>query len=179
MRASPVLEGEVIRLCPFSDRHLTDTYVSWLNDQDLMLYSEQRHVSHSIATCRDYVAQFKSGPSILWAIEDLNNQNRHVGNIVATIDEKNRLADISLLIGHPGCGFGKLSWQMVMEYLEHRSDIRKITGGCVRDNRAMIRIMSKNGMQPDGFRARQFLVSGSAVDVMYFAKFSGRGSIDV
>ena len=172
MKIPPILEGDVIRLCPFSELHLTNTYVSWLNNQELMRYSEQRHVRHSIGTSREYVAQFKNGPSILWAIEDLNFQNRHVGNIVASIDEKNGLADISILIGRSGCGYGTLSWQMVMEYLEHRSDIRKITGGCVSDNHAMIRIMSKNGMQPDGFRSRHFLVGGRAVDVAYFAKFS-------
>jgi RimJ/RimL family protein N-acetyltransferase len=51
--------------------------------------------------------------------------------------------------------------------------VRKVTGGTLRCNAAMVRIMQACGMQPDGVRAGQELVDGEPQDVLYFARFAG------
>jgi [ribosomal protein S5]-alanine N-acetyltransferase len=33
-------------IVPFSEKHLQEKYVGWLNDKELMRYSEQRHKKH-------------------------------------------------------------------------------------------------------------------------------------
>jgi RimJ/RimL family protein N-acetyltransferase len=165
----PVLTRAPVRLLPFGPRHLSERYVGWLNSAQLMRFSEQRHRRHDIASCRAYVAGFSNGPNLLWAIET-TSANTHVGTITATIDGANGLADIGILIGTGGGrGLGSAAWRAVLGYLAGRADIRKITGGCVAANAAMIAIMECAGMIADGRRKAHFLIGGEPVDVVHYA----------
>ena len=109
---------------------------------------------------------------MLWAIEDQGN-GTHVGNITASIDLNNGLADIGILIGGgSGRGYGFSAWSAVLSYLEERADVRKVTGGCLAGNKAMVAIMKKAQMQPDGLRKEHFWVDGVPMDVLYFARYA-------
>ncbi|QXT39387.1 GNAT family N-acetyltransferase [Gymnodinialimonas ceratoperidinii] len=166
---APVLTHGPVRLLPFARRHLSERYVGWLNSAQLMRFSEQRHRRHDIASCRAYVAGFTNSPNLLWAVEDFSSE-AHVGNVAATIDPANGLADIGILIGGGGRrGYGSAAWRAVLGYLAGRGDIRKITGGCVAGNSAMIAIMEGAGMIPDGRRKAHFLVGGEPMDVVHYA----------
>ena len=170
--SQPVLTNGLVRLEPFADRHLTEAYVGWLNTPDVVRFSEQRHRSHDMDSCRAYIAGFSGGPNQLWAVED-QATGAHVGNITAAINPPNGLADISILIGGgSGRGYGFAAWRAVMTYLEERGDIRKITGGCLAGNKAMVAIMKKANMHPDGVRATHFLVGGAPMDIVHFASYT-------
>ena len=82
-------------------------------------------------------------------------------------------ADIGLLIGsgHQGQGLGRDAWATLMSYLL-ANGTRKVSGGTLRCNVAMLRIMQDCGMQIDGVRLAQELVDGQAQDVLHFAKFN-------
>ena len=72
-----------------------------------------------------------------------------------------------------GAGLGFECWDGVLGTLLEREGFRKVTGGCVASNRAMVRIMEKAGMKPDGRRAAHYLIDGNAVDMVYYAAFTG------
>ncbi len=165
------LETERIRLLPFQAHHLTERYVGWLNDPVVVRYSEQRHRRHTLESCAEYFQSFSSGPSLFLAIETKSPLD-HIGNITVDIDPPNALADISIMIGHRdvwGRGYGLEAWRGVMHWLLARTDIRKVTGGAVAANRAMIKIMQQSGMTEDGVRRAHFVIGGVANDVMHFA----------
>lgn len=171
---APALEAGPARLVPFSRRHLTERYVAWLNDPAAMRFSENRHRRHDLAGCTAYAEGFRKGPSLLWAIEtpDLG----HVGNVSASIDATNRNADIGILLGESairGRGLGLAVWSAVLGHLLTREDLDKVTGGCLASNHAMIRIMERAGMRPDGCRPRHYLWEGTRTDLVYFARFRG------
>lgn len=176
MSVSPVLEGSRVKLVPFEESHLTQDYVDWLNDVSLMRYSEQRHRKHSLQSCAAFVAGFENGPNLLWAIEAADQDGMHIGNVTANIDPNNGIADIGLLIGaanSSGRGYGLAAWSAVLEYLRGRSDLRKVTGGCMASNQAMVQIMQRAGMQPDGLRKDHFIINDTLVDVLYHAVWMG------
>ncbi len=177
MTAHPVLQTPHLVLRPFDEtRHLTDTYVAWLNDPDVVRFSEQRHRHHTLDTCRDFVGSFTDSPSVLWAIE-IKGTGRHIGNIHADIDPRNGLADVAIMIGARdvwGRGYGLEAWAAVTAWLGDRSDIRKITAGCMASNAAMRALMARSGMKPDGQRAGQCLRDGKPEDVIYAAIFLDR-----
>jgi len=50
--------------------------------------------------------------------------------------------------------------------------IRKVTGGTARPNRAMVRIMEQSGMELEAARARQELIDGQPVDLLYYSLFA-------
>lgn len=169
-----VIATRRLRIAPFGAAHLTERYVAWLNDKALMKYSEQRHRAHTLESCRRYWQSFAGSPNFFWAIEEVEEGLGHIGNVNAYCDRRNLVADIGLLIGEPaaaGRHYGLEAWLGVADFLFRRQGMRKVTGGCIAENAAMVRIMEKAGMVPDGVRARQYLVDGREVDLVHRAFF--------
>jgi len=164
-------------ITPFSERHLTDRYVGWLNDKELMRYSEQRHRVHTFDSCRAYWKSFKSTPHYFWAIETLGSDATHIGNINGYISETNSIADIGILVGgtsensYRNIGYGVEAWVAVCDFVFSKLKIRKISAGTMSINTPMLRLMSRVGMVPDGERARHYLCGGNEVDIVYAAFF--------
>ena len=180
MATPPPIATDRLDLVPFdTGRHLTDAYVSWLGDAEVVRYSEQRHRDHSLESCRVFVAGFDGTPSLLWAIET-RSDGRHIGNIHADIDPANATADVAILIGDRaawGQGLGQEAWDAVLDHLlsVDGADLRKVTAGCMADNAAMRRLMERSGMRPDGTKRAQFMLDGRAVDAVYAARFADDG----
>lgn len=136
-----------------------------------MAFSEQRHRTHSLESCRQFVASFAQSQNLLWAIE-LSATDEHIGNITVSIDTNNRIADVGILIGAQdgqGKGLGQLAWSTVLQHLSTRPDIYKITGGCIRSNFAMVRIMESCGMTLDCVRKNHYLIDNVPQDLVYYS----------
>lgn len=168
------LTGQLVTLRLFTEADITQSYIDWLRDPELMKYSNQRFRSHSAASCRDYLASFNGSNNLFMAII---YDEQLVGTMTAYVSTVHQTADIGLLIGAQcqGKGLGKDAWPTLMEHLL-RSGIRKVTGGTLRCNQAMVRIMESAGMQPDGVRKAQELVNGKPEDILYFARFNSQCS---
>ena len=174
MAFAPTLDSTRLRLVAFGPAHLTERYVAWLNDRDVVRYSEQRFTRHSLETCATYARSFQGTPHFLWAIEAHTPPLGHIGNLNAFLDERNRTADLGILIGDKaawGQGFGREAWRMACAYLLRSTRVRKITAGTLANNTAMLAVMRATGMVEDGRRARQVLVDGVEVDVIHAALF--------
>jgi ribosomal-protein-alanine N-acetyltransferase len=177
-RSTAMISTERLQIVPFEERHLTERYVSWLNDAVVTRYSEQRHRVHTLQSCAAYLQSFKNMPSRFLAIETRVPPQRHIGNITVAIDPANSVADISIMIGERsvwGQGYGLEAWSAVLNDLLGSGRMRKVTGGAVCPNVAMIVIMRKCGMIEDGVRHRHLVIDGEPTDVLHFAAFS-RGS---
>ena len=172
--ANDVLETADLTLQPFTESHLTEHYISWLNDPDVVRFSEQRHHDHSRASCKSFIRQFNEGPNTLWAIIE-KSTGRHIGNINTSIDSPNKVADLAIMIGEKdvwGKGYGSQAWNAVMHYLFDRCAIRKITAGTMAVNTGMLAIMRRCGMTIEGQRKGQFMVDGKPVDMIMAARFA-------
>ncbi|WP_333874408.1 GNAT family N-acetyltransferase [Methylobacter sp.] len=164
------LTGQLVTLRPFAEADIAQRYIDWLSDPELMKYSNQRFRSHSADNCRDYLASFHNSDNLFMAII---YDGQLAGTMTAYVSSVHQTADIGLLIGtqSQGKGLGKDAWVALMAHL-FRSGIRKVTGGTLRCNSAMVRIMESAGMQPDGIRVAQELVDGKPEDILYFARFN-------
>lgn len=171
------LETTRLRIVPFSEVHLTPRYVAWLNDPEVVRYSEQRHRMHTFESCRDYWHSFAGTPHHFWAILVSAGSLGHIGNINAYVDEKNRLADAGILIGEKaawGQGYGLEAWIAVCKHLLNEEGIRKVTAGTMAVNKGMWRIMEKSGMVPDGRRFRHYIFEGEETDIIHMALFNDK-----
>jgi [ribosomal protein S5]-alanine N-acetyltransferase len=176
MIAAPVVDAAQVRLKPFAERHLTARYVAWLNDPEVVRYSEQRHRRHTLESCRAYRDSLAGTPHKFWAIEAPTLG--HVGNITATVDSANRVADLAILLGERaawGCGVGTRAWALALEWLLGPGGMRKVTAGTMAENAAMLAIMKKSGMDEEGRRRGQFLLDGRPVDAVLMARFGKIG----
>jgi ribosomal-protein-alanine N-acetyltransferase len=171
--AATLLETERLRLEPFAECHLTHRYVGWLNDPQVVRFSEQRHHHHTIESCRAYLQSFSESRNYFWAIV-VRDGGDHVGNITAVMDVANGLGDVAVLIGdrrHWGEGIATEAWIRVCSFLIDEVGVRKVTAGTVAANEAMIAIMHRAGMREDGRRRRHHLIEGAEIDLVYMALF--------
>jgi ribosomal-protein-alanine N-acetyltransferase len=171
---TPILRASGIRLVPFSQRHITDRYVAWLNDPVVVRFSELRHRRHTRRSCRGYLDGMRAGGHCFWAIFADLPPTRHIGNVAAYIDRANEVAEVSILIGERaawGRGIGSTAWLLVVEWLLASSGIRKAVAGTMAPNEAMVRIMASSGMAVEARFQRHYLLDGKAVDVIFGARF--------
>lgn len=144
----------------FRDELLTERYVGWLNDPEIVRYSEQRHRVHSLESCSDYLESMRASGSLFLSIEAAHSELFHVGNISVAIDALNRAADLSIMIGDKGVwgrGYASMAWTAVMQYLLYEAGLRRVTAGTMEVNEPMIRLMKRSGMHIDCVRPRHFL----------------------
>ena len=168
------VNGNTLHLRAFRKSDISDTYVSWLNDVEVVKYSNQRFLNHTIESCHRYLDSFSDTDNIYMAIEDKVTK-RLCGSITAYIQTNHGTADIGLLIGNKkfwGKGIGLEAWTLMMEFLFKQCNVRKVTGGTLEVNIGMVHIMQKSMMTHEATREGQELLDNIPVNVFYFRKFS-------
>jgi RimJ/RimL family protein N-acetyltransferase len=163
-----------LEIVPFSEKHLTPRYVSWLNDPEVVNFSEQRHRKHTLESCTQYLRSFSGSPHYFWAITVIANDFDHIGNINAYVDYNNQIADVGILIGEKRAwkqGYGLEAWNAVCNCLLNSIGMRKVHAGTMANNAPMLSIMSRSGMREDGRRHKHYLFQGSEIDIVYSALF--------
>ena len=171
------LESDRLILKPFTVSLISEKYISWLKDPEVVRYSVHRNAVHDTATCASFLKNMHDSGNLFSAIflkQPLPHLSRHIGNIVANFDFPNQTADMTILLGEReiwGKGFGGEAWAALMNYLIADRGIRKITAGAVEQNQAMLQIFWSSGMHEEARRRRQYIVDGQEVDLIYAARF--------
>jgi len=149
--------------------------VSWLNDPEVVRFSELRHSRHTLDSCRAYFENMVQHSNLFLSIVSSEPQLGHIGNISVTIDHPNRVAEMAILLGDRkawGMGLGREAWSIVMQWLLTDAGFRKVTAGTMAVNRPMLAVMMKTGMRVECLRSGQFLLEGQAVDLVLAAKYA-------
>ena len=164
------------RLLPFSEKHLTQRYVDWLKDPDVIKFSERRHENFDLDICRTYLESMRSEGNYFWAIEkDDGGPDAHIGNIAAYVDRPNGVADLSIIVGEKeawGRGYGKSAWVTACDWLLGEGGFRKVATGTMSENLPMLALMRASGMVEEGRRKSQFIVDGEPMDLIMAGRFA-------
>ena len=157
-----------IKLVKFKKKFITKAMISWLNDKNLMRYSEQRFFKHTRASCIKFYSDNLRSNNLYYAIFD---ENRHIGNIRVVVDKFNSVADIGILIAYQNHGYGNIAWKKIMNILVKKG-VRKITGGAMITNKAMIKIFTNHRMKLEFRKIKHFKLQSSYVDLVSYYYFS-------
>lgn len=164
------IKGREIVLDRFTPACITDEYLSWLNNRDLMKYSRQSKLTHTRESCLAYVQTFAGTANFFWSVR-LIEGDVQIGTMTAYVDEKLRSADIGILIAHPavrGRGTGEQCWAMAMSFLFDHLQILKITGGTLAPHSRMRSIFERWGMQLEQVLPEHEVLAGTAYDVVRY-----------
>lgn len=168
-----VLAGRIVLLQPFQAADVTPEYVGWLNDLQVVRFSNQRFRQHSFSSCRDYVASFQGSPNRFLKI--LRQEDaRMVGTMTAYAAVPHGTVDMGIMVGCRsawGQGVGQDAWNTLLHWLLGTGSVRKVTGGAMRCNQAMVRIMERSGMLLEAVRPGQEMLDGVPQDLVYFGMF--------
>lgn len=170
----PNLDLPRCRVMRFSADHLTEKYVAWLNDPEVVRFSEQRHYQHTAESCRAYFQSQGNSDGLFLAIMAKDETLGHIGNMGVSWDAHNRVADVSIVVGDKRAwnkGYASEAWMGLIQYLKTQTKALKITAGTMATNQGMLNLMLLSGMQVEGIRKAHLLWQGQAVDVVLAATF--------
>jgi RimJ/RimL family protein N-acetyltransferase len=158
-----------VKLVKFSKKYLTKNYINSLNDKNIVKYSNLRLQKNSIKKTDIYLKYMSRKRNLFYAIID-KYQNSHVGNISAYIDYYNSIADIAIIIFEPRKSYGSQSWALMIKKLFNLK-IRKITAGCMIENKNMIKIFKKSRMKFEYLKKKHFRFGRRYIDLVGYSLF--------
>lgn len=166
------LEGARVMLDSFTAADIGDAYIGWLNDPEVVRFSNQRFRTHDRASCEAYLASFDGSPNLFLAVRR-REDDAHIGTMTVYRSVPHGTADVGIMIGERGGGgYGQDAWDTLLDWLLARGDIRKVTAGTLACNTAMVRLMERSGMSLEGTRRAQEIVDGQPQDIVLYGRFA-------
>ena len=165
--------GKRVKISRFTKEDICDKYLSWLNDESITKYSNQRFNLHNYSTSLEYLASFKDTKNLFLAIKTIESDEL-IGTMTAYISPNHQTADLGILLGdksYTGKGYALESWNLLISWCESCRNIRKITAGTIEANKPMIKLMDNSGMTFEGSRKHQEIFEGKPYDILYYGKF--------
>jgi ribosomal-protein-alanine N-acetyltransferase len=167
------LKGEKVCLTKFHEQDINSDYLTWLSDDSMLRYSNQRFINHTKDSCLEYLSKFLNSPNLFLLISDCKN-GRSIGTMTCYTLLNHETADVGIMIGATdvyGQGYGGEAFKLFVDWLIHDVRIRKVSAGCLAVNVAMIRLMEIAGLHFEGRRKKQEIVGDIFEDILYYARF--------
>lgn len=164
--------GPNVEITRFSVDDLTPAYIGWLNDPEVVRFSNQRFCRHDRESCLRYLASFDGSDNLFLSIRRVGGHA--VGTMTVYASPAHGTADVGILIGERalwGHGLGQEAWNLIVDWLCRHPAIRKVTAGCSLPNTGMVRLMERSGMTLECVRREQEIVEGRSADVVSYARF--------
>lgn len=172
---TPYLKTDTLLLyAPYHRRPDVESHVEWLNDKDVVKYSEQRHRKHTIESQWRYIKSFDHINDHYWEIAFRRAEYcQAVGSITAYTDPHNKIADVGIIVGKKfwNIGIGTLAWAKVCDWLLSEG-IRKIEAGTMEGNKGMLAIFARTKFHFEGLKREHFLLDGKPMNMIQMARFA-------
>ena len=169
----PDVSSDRVRVRRFTVDDICDDYIKWLNDPEVVRYSNQRFVRHDRESCLRYVSSFNDSDS-LFLLAIRRADNKPIGTLTVFPWPHHGVADVGVMIGEKslwGGGYGQEAWNLVIEWLLEQPWVRKVTAGTLVCNKPMLKLMDRSGMHYEGTWFAQEIVDGEPVDQVFYARF--------
>lgn len=169
------LKLDAVRLVPAGAGHASARYAGWLNDPDVVRFTEVVPGGHDVASVARYIEASASAPdSALFAIEV--GGHGHAGNLrLGGIDRKHGRATVALMVGEKtlwGRGIGTRAIRLASAFGFGTLGLRKLTAGIYAVNAASRTAFERAGFACEATLRRHAWFAGAAVDVWQMACFA-------
>lgn len=168
------LESERLYFKPLSMAHLSDRYVSWLNNPNVNRYLETGG-GQTIDILKEYLIEVEKKNILFWGIH-LKTDHAHIGNIkIDPINRRHGLGEYGILMGEEsqwGKGYAKEASIRIINYCFEVQKLRKITLGVVAKNEVAVKLYKALDFQLEGVYKRHGLYEGEYLDVLRMAVFN-------
>jgi len=143
------LQSERLTYRRVSQEHVSEAYVSWINDIEVNMYLETRG-NYTLSLLKEYIQNQYSKEVYFWAIH-LKDSDNHIGNIkIDPINTQNNSGEYGILIGDKsswGKGYGKEASNTIINYCFEELKLSKITLGVIEDNTNAVNLYKKIGFK--------------------------------
>lgn len=168
-----VLAGQKVVLRDLKSGDVTQAYVDWMNDPEVMRYTESRFSRYDLQGIRDYVSALECSPHTVLLGIFTPEENLHVGNIkLGPIHWHHGLGDLGLIIGRKeywGKGLATEAIALASGYAFARLGLHKVTAGCYASNQGSAKAFLKAGFRQEAVRPQHVRGDSGWEDVLELA----------
>ena len=168
INSESVLEAERIYLKKLSPMDVKEDYVNWMNDKEVMRYTESRFKTHSKGDLVSYVEKVMNDSRYSFFAIVVKDRDVHIGNIkIGPFDKKHGFGDIGIIIGkkdYYGKGFATEAIKLIVDYAFDSLKLHKVTASCYAANPGAIKAFKKAGFEEEGRLNKHYLCEGQYTD---------------
>jgi ribosomal-protein-alanine N-acetyltransferase len=174
LKRAPDLAAGRIKLTHLSAEFVSDRYVDWMNDYEIVKYTESRFAEHTSQSIEQFVNITENDiNTVAWAI---TVDSQHIGNIkFGPVDWHHSYADIGLIVGskeHWGLGYGTESIKLVGNWAFTTLQLHKLTAGFYDGNAGSMRAFEKAGFSNEVRQSSHYHFEGEYIDRLTMARFN-------
>ncbi len=163
------LKGGDFYLDPFREEHISDRYISWLNDPEVNRFLEVRFVHQTYETVLAYVRSFyRDTEKYIWGVYPIGSQELIGTATLQQIHRYHRSGEVGLMIGEKsywGKGASVAVIGLIAQFAFETLGLRRLTGGSYAVNHGMNFTFKRLGFTCEGkLRKSYALESGKYVD---------------
>ncbi len=161
------ISGDRITLKILEPAHVTERYVSWLNDKDVGQYLESRFQTHSEVDVRAYVQEMFENANVAFYGIYLKDSAKHIGNIkIDPVRWFHGRADLGLLIGEKdewGKGYATEAIALATKVCFEEFGMRRVQAGAYAENQGSIKAFKKAGFTLESMQDSYWLMDNGSV----------------
>jgi len=173
-----LLEGEAVVLRELLEGDVSQDYVDWMNDPEVVRYTESRFSRHTLESTRQFVTMCRKDENSLLLGIFSREGGLHVGNIkLGPINWYHGSGDIGLIVGRKsswGKGIATQAISLLAGHAFSTLGLNKITAGCYALNQGSVRAFLKAGFKQEGTREKHVRLEDSRIDVIEFGLVNPR-----
>lgn len=171
-----IIRLEDIELRILESKDVNSVYVSWLNNKQVVMFTEQKEILHTLESIKKYVEEkFLSRNEYLFGIFKKNN---HIGNIkLGPINFIHKTAEISFFIGQIDFWSKGIMTKVIKKLVSYSFEnlgIEKISAGCYDENFGSKKVLTKCGFKIEGKRVKQVIFNNKRIDMIIFGIINGK-----
>ena len=166
MGSLPIISGNLIVLRPIQMAHVSTTYLSWLQDAEVMQGIASS--GYTLENLREYVFEKIAQPGTCFYAIHSKEDEAHIGNVkLDFFDEKANVSELGLLIGDKkfwGKGIGYEACKLLIDFGFKILKRRKIYLAVYESNPAAKKLYDKLGFVLEGTLRKHVQVNGNYYD---------------
>ena len=168
MKEPVIIQGSNFRLESFSEKYITEEYVNWLKDEEIIKVIISANPNITIEDVRDYCHKMmESKENYFFAI--VTNENKHIGNLrLGPIDFNARICRYGMMIGdksYHNRGIGSEVVKLALDFCFEKIGMHKVFLDVLDHNKPAIRIYEKNGFITEGIQHDHVFKDGQFYDM--------------
>ena len=154
--------------------HATQKYLKWLNNYNVVKFTDQIFKQHSLKLLKKYILNLnKSKFNFLYGIFIVTGKKQiHIGNIkIGNINYHHRTAMVSLLIGEVKYwknGIATKSINLVRKIAKNELGLYKLYAGCYKENIPSQKAFLKNKYKKEGVQKNQVILGNKRTDLIWY-----------
>ena len=171
--------GPRLKLVDFSEKFISERYISWLRDDEVNKYLVKAADDTTLEEAAAFCKRLIQGDEDYFLAITLAETGSHLGNLrIGPINKPAKAAQMGILIGEKalhGNGFGTEAVNLCVEHLFNNQDMHKLFVFVVDENRAAVKMWSKCGFETEGLLRDHYFLKGRYLDIRVMSLINPAG----